>query len=203
MFIEKLYKPLAQAFLATGYTQPTAFQEACIPKINAGNDIFGVAAEGSGKTTCIVLATINKLKQAFEDAPRALIIVSTKDEVLAIAEQFSVLAEYTDLRWAIAHERGDIDLQKEEIYVGTDIVIGTPKRLQEIYFKNSLNLNKIKLFIIDDAEKMVAQGMQGPIDRMGESITKCQHLVFTNNLNERVERLTEKFMEKAIVVEIE
>jgi ATP-dependent RNA helicase RhlE len=120
-----------------------------------------------------------------------------------LQEQFSILAANTTLRWTIAHDKGNIDLQKEEIYVGTDIVIGMPKRLQEIYFKNSLNMNKIKLFVIDDAEKMVAQGYQGPIDRLGESVTKCQHLVFTNDLNEKVERLTEKFMEKAIVVEVE
>jgi ATP-dependent RNA helicase RhlE len=72
MFIEKLIKPLATAFLAAGYTEPTEFQSICMPKINAGNDIFGVAADESGKTTCIVLATINKLKEEFEDAPRTI-----------------------------------------------------------------------------------------------------------------------------------
>ena len=95
-----------------------------------------------------------------------------------------------------------LDSQIEAIYKGTDIVIGTPKRLLDIYFRNNFNLNKIKLFAIDDAEMMIKNAWQGQIDRLGLSLPKCQHLVFTNQLTDRVEKLIEKFIVSPFIIEV-
>ena len=100
----------------------------------------------------------------------------------------------TKLRIHTAHEGGKIDKQNEDIYIGADVVIGTPKRIMEIYFRKNINITKVKLFAIDDTELVVKNLHQGYIHRLADSLPKCQHLIFTNAYSERIEAMIEKFM---------
>ncbi|MBC7694563.1 MAG: DEAD/DEAH box helicase [Burkholderiales bacterium] len=203
MFKEKLNKKLAALLSEHGFEEPLEMQLKCIPKINGGSDVIGIGPEGCGKSSTIIISAIQKLTAAFEDAPRALIIVADEAKVLAMLEQFKLLSYNTDLRAEAVFEGGKIDKQTEAIYFGTDIVIGTPKRVMEIYFKKNFNLNKIKLFVIDDAEMAIKNAAHGQIDRMALSLPKCQHLVFANELNEKIEKLIEKFIVAPVIVKIE
>lgn len=203
MFKEKLNKKLATALLENGFEEPKPMQLKCIPKINGGSDLIGIGPKGCGKSSTIIITAIQKLGRAFEDAPRALIIVSDEVQALEMKEQFKLFSYNTNLRAEVAFEGGKIDAQTEAIYFGTDIVIGTAKRVLEIYFRKNFNLNKIKLFVIDDAEMVIKNGLQGQIDRLALSLPKCQHLVFTNELNAKIERLIEKFIVAPIIVEVE
>ena len=203
MFKEKLNKKLAAALLENGFEEPKEMQLKCIPKINGGSDVIGIGPNNCGKSSAIIIGAIQKLGRAFEDAPRALIIVSDEVKALEMKEQFKLFAQGTDLRAELAFEGGKIDAQTEAIYFGTDIVIGTAKRVLEIYFRKNFNLNKIKLFVIDDAEMIIKNSLQGQIDRLALSLPKCQHLVFTNELNPKIEKLIEKFIIAPIVIEVE
>jgi ATP-dependent RNA helicase RhlE len=203
MAIEKLYKPLAEAMHEAGYAEPKELLLKSIAKINAGADIYGIGPKNCGKTTTAVIATIQKLKERWEDAPRALIIVSSKENAIAMKEQFQLLGKNTNLRAACVFEDAPIHKQFDEIYVGVDVVIGTAKRTMEIYFKQGLNINLLKLFIIDDAEMIVKQSLQGQIDRLILSLPKCQHLVFTDELGPKVEKLTEKFIKSPATIAVE
>jgi len=109
-------------------------------------------------------------------------------------EQFDLFATDTGLRINSAFEDGNIDEQSIKIYEGTDVLIGTAKRMLDIYFSRSLNLNKIKLFVIDDPEWVIKNSWQGQIDRLALSLPKCQHLVFTKEMNEKIEKLISKFI---------
>ncbi len=203
MFKEKLHKNLASSLEEHGFIEPKAIQLKSLSKINAGQDVIGIGPDHTGKSTTIVISAIQKLKHAFEDAPRVLILVADADMALAMKEQFLLLSKHTDLRIHCTHEGGKIDKQGEEIYSGSDIVIGTPKRSFDLYLKQHLNLNKIKLFVIDDAELMIKLAYQGQIDRLILSLPKCQHLVFTNNYDDKVERLIEKFIVAPAIIEVQ
>ena len=203
MFKEKLNKKLATAITEHGFEDPKPMQLKSIPKINGGSDLIGIGPKGCGKSSTIIITAIQKLVNAFEDAPRALIIVSDEVKALEMKEQFKLFSYNTDLRSEVAFEGGKIDAQTEAIYFGTDVVIGTAKRVLEIYFRKNFNLNKIKLFVIDDAEMIIKNGLQGQIDRLALSLPKCQHLVFTNELTPKIEKLIEKFIIAPIVIEVE
>lgn len=194
IFTEKLNKNLAKSLLAHQFAEPLELQATAIRKINSGADVVVEAPAGSGRSSTIVISTLHRLQSAFEDAPRALIIVAGKEEAIAMKEQFALLGSYTNLRVHAAHEGEKIDKLAESIYFGADVVIGTPSRVLELYFKKNLNINKIKLFAIDDAEMMIKNANQGQIDRLALSLPKCQHLVFTSNYSAKVERLIEKFI---------
>ncbi|MDP1803365.1 MAG: DEAD/DEAH box helicase [Bacteroidota bacterium] len=202
MFKEKLHKKLSQALLLNGFEEPKALQLKCLPKINGGFDVIGIGPVNSGKSTLSVITAIQKLQYAFEDPPRALILVANKEKALAMLEQFNLLTKETDLRALAIFEEGKIDEQTVDIYAGVDLVIGTANRIMDIYFKRTLNLNKIKLFIIDDAQSMIDNRWQGQIDRLALSLPKCQHLVFTTGLNEKIEKLISKFIVSPQIIEV-
>lgn len=202
MFKEKYNKRLAAALTLNGFEEPKEMQLKAITKINGGFDVIGIGPLNSGRTSLIVMSTVHKLQRAFEDAPRALILVSDMEKALAMKEKFLLFAKDTDLRIYSVSEEGKIEKEAAEIYVGTDILIGTPKRILDLYFVRNLNLNKIKLFAIDDAEMMIKIAAQGHIDRLALSLPKCQHLVFTDNYNEKVEKLIHKFIVAPQIIEV-
>ncbi len=202
MFSEKLIKPLSSALLEAGIENPLPLQEQLLSKINGGFDVYGVGPDGIGKTTLAIISIINKLKQEFEDAPRALIIVASAERATELQERFLLLGKNTSLRYKLAVDGGKIEKQFEDIYFGADVVIGTTKRIMDIYLRYNLNVNKLKIFIIDDAEAQVKQALQGQIDRLSQSLPKCQHLVFTNELTPRVEKMSSTFMINPHLVEI-
>jgi ATP-dependent RNA helicase RhlE len=192
--IKKMSKHLANALTENNILEPTVLQQKIISKINSGADLIIESEDNSGKTTALVLTTIHKLKEPFEDAARALIIVPSIDHAIEMENQFKLLSVGTKLRIHTAHEGGKIDKQNEDIYIGADVVIGTPKRIMEIYFRKNINITKVKLFAIDDTELVVKNLHQGYIHRLADSLPKCQHLIFTNAYSERIEAMIEKFM---------
>ena len=202
MFKEKLNKKLVVALFNNGFEEPKELQLKCIPKVNGGLDLVGIGPAKSGKSTMAVISAIQKLQYAFEDPPRVLILVASKEKALAMEECVKLLAQETDLRTYCVYEEGKIDEQTVDIYAGTDILIGTANRIMEIYFKRTLNLNKIKLFVIDDAEAMIENRWQGQIDRLALSLPKCQHLIFTKVLNEKIEKLISKFIIAPQIIEV-
>lgn len=203
LFNDKLYKPLSLALAEHGFTAPTPLQEQCLSKINAGQDVIGIGPERAGKSTLIAISTIQKLKEAFEDAPRAFILAANAEKVLTLKTQFELLSPQTNLRVRCAYDGGKITPQGEDIYMGADVVIGTPKQSFELYLKQYLNLNQLKLFVIDDAELMIKYAYQSQIDRLIMSLPKCQHLVFTTDYTPKIERLVEKCMVAPLLMEVQ
>ncbi|GAA4952491.1 DEAD/DEAH box helicase [Algibacter agarivorans] len=201
MPFKKLIQPLKDTLEHKGFEEPLAFQKQILSKIKGGASLFCIAPKGSGKTTSIVLSVIQKLKgEAFEDAPRALIFVKDKQAALDLELEFNVFLRGTDLRVYCAYDEKSIDAQRDEIYVGVDIVIATPKRLNKIFFLNGINLNKLQMFIVEDAEFLFRNNNLGEVTRTPESIGKCQYLVFSTTFDSRFERWRESFMYNAQVV---
>lgn len=195
MAFKKLIEPLRDILKVRGFEEPLAFQDKILPKIKAGDSLFAIAPEGSGKTTSIVLGVIQKLKgRAIGEVPRALIVVKDKQAALELELEFAAFLKGTDLRVYLAYREQNIDDQIEAIYVGVDVVIATPKRLNEIYFRNGINLNNLKLFIVEDAEFLFGNIGFGEVTRMSESIGKCQYLIFTNREDKRLAIWQDSFM---------
>ncbi len=200
MFKEKLNKNLLKALTDLAIEEATPIQKKALSKINSGSDLYINSEEGTGKTTLLLLSCIQKLNYAFEDAPRALIITSSEEKALSCTEQFKKLAHYTDLRVTCVTDSGKIEQQTDAIYFGTDVVIGTTKRLVEIYLKRTFNITKLKLFIIDDVEEVAKQNLMSQLERLSLSLPKCQKLFCSNEYSEKIEKITSKFSEKYLEV---
>lgn len=203
MFTEKLDVQLLESLEENGLTESTELQHVCIPKIKSGRDLVCVANEGTGKTTTIIVSVLQKLKASFDDNPRAIIIVPDSDSANKIKEEFIRLGEYTDLRIHTACEDGKLDNQKDEIYMGSDVVIGTAKRLNQVYSVYGLNLTMAKILAIDDAELVIKSINYTQIDRLAESMPKAQKLVFSSDVNDWIARFADEFMNVQEITEFE
>lgn len=199
----KLSKPLQSVMTELGYLNPKEIQARTMSRIIGGQDLIAVGPEGSGKTTTYVLATLMRIKYAFEEAPRALILVPTKEKVDEVMAQFDLLNRNKTIRIVGIHADDSVEKQVEALTDGVDIVVAVPSRARAVYLKLGLNTNKIQLMVIDDAAEMVKQGMQLPINELANSIQKCQHLVFTEVMHEKLEKMISAFMRFPTLIEVE
>jgi ATP-dependent RNA helicase RhlE len=199
--ILKLNKQLLTAMAEAGYEAPKEIQSKTMSRIIGGQDIIAVGPEGCGKTTTMVLAVLMKLKYA-QDPPRALILVPDKESVLSLVEKFKKFSKNTDLRIIGIHAGVGMESQREDLAEGVDIIIGTPDRILTLYQKSGLNLSKIQMFILDDAELSIKQGFHTPVSQIGESLPKCQHLVFTEVVHEKLLRLTKPILNYPVLIEV-
>ena len=203
MAFKKIQEQLKEVLEQQGIKEPLPFQKAVVPKLKGGTSIFGIAPHGAGKTTSIVISTLQKLNcAAFEEAPRALIFVKDKEAALALQREFERFTRRMDLRIYPVYEEHNIEAQRNEIFEGVDIVIATPKRLSRIFYLNGINLGKLKLFIVDDADFLSKPGPFSDVIRIPESLDRCQYAIFSTKFDGRMERMQELFMANAQVIEV-
>jgi len=201
MFFKKILPQLDTNLQAKEIVEPNDLQKLIIPKIKGGQNVNVLADKGSGKTTIALTMIINKLKYPQGDNPRALIFVKDKDSALKIEEQFNELANRTGLRAYPIFEEQQLDKQKDAIYLGVDLVIGTPKRLSKLYYLNGLNLRELQMFIVEDADFLESSALHSDMIRISESIDKCQYLILSSKTNNRIDRIKASINEKGYRVE--
>lgn len=201
MSFKKLNPEILEALEINKFEAPTPLQTKALPIIKGGANAFCIAKKGSGKTITIVISVLQKLKcKAEGDAPRAIILVETKAEALKLKETFELFIKPRTVRIYTAYDEQTLEQQREEIYYGQDILIATPKRLNKLYLLNSLDLSELKLYVLEDAE-FAEKGLYfAAINRIPESIDKCQYLVFAENLSPRLKRLEDTFMYRSHVI---
>jgi ATP-dependent RNA helicase RhlE len=143
-----------------------------------------------------------KVKYAQGTHPRALILAPTRELAMQIDENISQLAKYTDLRHVAVYGGVGPKTQIETIQKGIDILVATPGRMMDIYLKGDLVLKELKTLVLDEADKMMDMGFMPQIRRMLEVIpNKRQNLLFSATFPEKVERLSDEFLEYPTRVE--
>ena len=203
MFLKKINPGLEKALEEAGLTEPTELQKDSFGTIKSGVDCVLAADASQGKTTAIVINVIQRLEKAFEQSPRALVIVEDKARVLEMLELFKNYGSYTDLRVYGVYEQGDIDYDKNQISVGIDVLVGTPTRLNDMFASAGFDVNRLKMFVVDDTETLLKLRMDSKISRMSNSIAKTQRLFFTDVITERVELLADRLMVEPLFFEMD
>ena len=203
MILKKLNENLQKALIENGLTEANAIQQETFSTLKSGADCIIVAPEGSGKTTTIVLNVIQQLVSEGEESPRALIIVEDKVKVLAMEELFEKLGNYTNLRVYGVHDKGDMEYDKNYISTGIDVLIGTPNKLSEMFTTAGFNVNRLKMFVLDDADPILKLRHETKIMRISNSIAKTQRVIFTETLTERIESLADKMLLEPFLFEME
>jgi ATP-dependent RNA helicase RhlE len=203
MILKKINENLQKALVENGLTEANEMQQETFSTLKSGADCILVAPKGSGKTTTIVLNVIQQLVAEGEESPRALIIVEDKAKVLAMEELFEKLGNYTNLRVYGVHDKGDMEYDKNYISTGIDVLIGTPNKLSEMFTTAGYNVNRLKMFILDDADPILKLRHETKIMRISNSITKTQRIIFSETLTERIESLADKMMVEPFLFEIE
>ena len=107
------------------------------------------------------------------------------------------------IRIVSLHAGATTEQNMNDLAEGSDIVVATPERARAIYLKLGLNLNKVDFFAVDDAQLIIKKSLQLPVVELANSIGKAQHVVFTEVMHPKLEKMIEPFMELAATVEVE
>jgi ATP-dependent RNA helicase RhlE len=200
----KLTRQFINAVEELGFTEPTPIQQRAIPPILSGQQVIGIAPTGTGKTAAYLLPLLQLLKYAQGENARALIIVPTKELVFQVRDQIAELAKYTDLRYVGIYGGIGAKSQIEEIRKGVDLIVATPGRFMEIYFKGEIGVKPMKWLVLDEADKMMDMGFMPQLRNLLEVLPrKRQNLLFSATFSPRVEMLSEEFLEFPMKVEVE
>lgn len=197
-----LNRQILNAVADAGFTVATPIQEKAIAPVLSGQDIFGIAETGTGKTAAYVLPILMQLKYAQFDAARALILAPTRELAMQIAEHVKIFSKYTDLRSVVVFGGIGPKTQIEQIKAGVDIIIATPGRFLDIYLAGHINTQYLKFLVLDEADKMMDMGFIGSIHRILEIVPRRrQNLLFSATMSELVHKIAGDFLKNPTIIE--
>ena len=195
MALGKLRAELQEILPEKGITELNEFQLKIIDAIKSGKNILAEGHEGSGKTTAIYLSVLQKITEASEGSPRAIIVCASDQKAYELHERLEKICRILDLTVDLAHDRGNMLQQRNDIFDGTEIIVGTARRLYDLYIQNGYNVSKLKMFILDDALDIFKNGHKMQISRITESFPKCQYILLSHSFKDRrVEEYLDEFV---------
>ena len=112
-----------------------------------------------------------------EGSPRVLILCLNDEHVRRVSESLTGIVKANDLTVDLITEKGNKLKQRNDLFDGTEIIVGTVKRSTELYFQNGFNMGKIKFVAILDADQMMRNSLKGNLIRLAESLPKCRFLI--------------------------
>jgi len=199
----KLNRQLLNAIEEAGFVEATPIQEKAIGPVLSGQDLFGIAQTGTGKTAAYVLPMLMKLKYAQGENPRALILVPTRELALQIEEQVKLFSTYMDLRTVVIFGGIGPKTQKEQIAKGLDILVATPGRFLDLYLAGDINTRSLQFLVLDEADKMMDMGFIGSIHRILEVVPrKRQNLLFSATMSDLVQKIAGDFLKNPLTIEV-
>jgi ATP-dependent RNA helicase RhlE len=199
----QLNKQLLSAIADLGYTSPSPIQEQAIPVILQGHDVLGIAQTGTGKTAAYLLPLLMKIKYAQGQHIRCLILAPTRELAVQIDAAISDVGKYTDLRHKAIYGGTGTKTQIEALKNGLDILVATPGRFTDLYLKGEIVTKSIQFMVMDEADKMMDMGFMPQIRKILEVIPrKRKNLLFSATFPEKVERLSQEFLESPVRIEV-
>lgn len=191
---KKLYPPLAKQINSLYIDTPNEIQNKAMPKIKSGANVFVMAPDESGKTTLAVIYLLHKLKYELEneDVPRAIVVVPTKEKAIIFRDLINFYGKHAHLRVKCAYSEEDLERQRDDIYHGADVVVGTAKRLGELYSGTGLNIKLLNTLIVDDFDEINKQDALAQIERIALANPKVQKLFFAKTQPSLMCKIIEK-----------
>lgn len=187
---EQLSEHFEHTFAALGIEKASELQENILKKVKAGGDLLLLAPESEDKTFAAALACLQKVPESCEGSPRAILICSTSEKAKKITQFLTVASRRKELMIEAADDSGKQVQQRIHIFEGADIVVGTPKRIYDLYIQNGINLGELKLTILDNADEMTKENLILGMRRLAEGLPRCQRMLFTKEMNPKVERMS-------------
>jgi ATP-dependent RNA helicase RhlE len=203
-----LVAPILKALETEGYTTPTPIQEQSIPHILRGKDLLGCAQTGTGKTAAFAIPILqNLLLQQKEDAYnhdiKALILTPTRELAIQIDESFDAYGKHTGLKHAVIFGGVSQFHQTNELRRGVDILIATPGRLLDLIAQKYVNLNGLKMFVLDEADRMLDMGFIHDVKKIIARLPeKRQTLFFSATMPAEITKLSSSILTNPVRVEV-
>ncbi len=202
---------LVRAVTEHGYTQPTPIQQQAIPAVLAGGDLLAGAQTGTGKTAGFVLPLLQRLAAAPSAQPprsgrkpiRALILTPTRELAAQVEESVRVYGKYSKLASMVMFGGVGIGAQTAALRRGVDILVATPGRLLDHQGQGNLDLSRVEILVLDEADRMLDMGFIRDIRRILSLLPrKRQNLLFSATFSEEIKDLADTLLDDPALIEV-
>ena len=191
---------ILRAVAEQGYQEPTPIQKQAIPVVLAGRDLMASAQTGTGKTAGFTLPLLQLLSNADEQPKgrrpvRALILTPTRELAAQIGENVSDYSKYLNLRSMVVFGGVSINPQMMKLRSGVDVLVATPGRLLDLAQQNAVDLSKVEILVLDEADRMLDMGFIHDIRRVLARLpARRQNLLFSATFSDEIKSLAEKLL---------
>ncbi len=192
-----LAEPILRGVRDAGYEKPTDIQSRAIPLVLDGQDLIGLGQTGSGKTAAFGLPLLHGLVGG-EPGLRAVILVPTRELCVQVAESLRQYATHTGLHVCTAFGGVDLGIQMSAFKRGLDVLVACPGRLIDHLERRHITLERVKMVVLDEADRMLDMGFMPQIRRIFIRLPQeRQNLLFSATMPPEVEHLVKDFLPKA------
>ncbi|WP_439102042.1 DEAD/DEAH box helicase [Congregibacter sp.] len=198
---------LLRAVEKQGYDKATPIQEKAIPLVLEGNDLLAGAQTGTGKTAGFTLPMLQRLQNKYpgngKSFPKALVLTPTRELAAQVHESVRDYGAYLPFRSAVIFGGVSINPQKQKLIKGVDVVVATPGRLLDHVQQRSIDLSKIEILVLDEADRMLDMGFIHDIRRVMKVIPKKrQTLLFSATFSNEIKKLSSEFLENPEQIQV-
>ncbi|MBA2724157.1 MAG: DEAD/DEAH box helicase [Methylibium sp.] len=205
-----LAEPLLKAVSEAGYDTPTPIQRQAIPAVLLGGDLLAGAQTGTGKTAGFVLPMLHRLmaKPAVRDAKgkspvRALILTPTRELAAQVEESVRIYGKHAKLTSMVMFGGVGMQPQVDRLRRGVDILVATPGRLLDHHQQGTLDISKIEIFVLDEADRMLDMGFIHDIKKVLAIVPKHkQSLLFSATFSDEIKTLADRLLNQPQVIEV-
>ena len=204
----KIIAPILKALKEEKYTEPTPIQEIAIPLILNRNDVLGSAQTGTGKTAAFAVPILqhlylDKQQQNHPRIIKSLIITPTRELAIQIGESFDTYGKYTGIKNTVIFGGVKQGAQTNILRSGIDILVATPGRLLDLMDQGYINLNNIRYFVLDEADRMLDMGFINEIRKIIAKLpNQRQSLFFSATMPDTIVALSAKILKNPKKVEV-
>ena len=189
--------------LAAGYTEPTPIQQQAIPPILAGHDLLGIAQTGTGKTAAFILPILQRLLANPGRGVRALILAPTRELAEQIHQATRVYGKRTGVRSVAIYGGVGKPKQVEALRRGVEVVIACPGRLLDLAGDRSIDLSRVEVLVLDEADRMCDMGFLPDIRRILKLVpNRRQTLFFSATMPDEIRQLADGILRDPVTVQI-
>ncbi len=197
---------LLRAIEESGYTTPTAIQAQAIPVVTAGHDLMASAQTGTGKTAAFMLPALNLLATPHEiksRGPRILVLVPTRELATQVNEAARNYGKFIRARTVSIVGGMPYPLQNKLLSQPLDILVATPGRLLDHMERGRIDLSRLQMLILDEADRMLDMGFLPDVERICSQLTaERQTLLFSATLDGDIARVAKQILKNPKTIQV-
>jgi len=197
-------KPILDALQEKGYINPTPIQEQAIPAIVSGRDVLACAQTGTGKTASFSIPVLQRLEESKSTGNiRALILTPTRELAIQVSENLNLYGKKLRTKSTLVFGGVSQVNQVKQIRSGTDIVIATPGRLLDLINQKVVNLSKLNMLVLDEADRMLDMGFIRDVKKILAIIpASSQKILLSATMPEEIQNLVASLLKNPIRITI-
>lgn len=193
---------MQRAIADMGFTEASPIQAEAIPVALSGRDVMGMAQTGTGKTAAFGIPALEQVDAQIKRV-QVLVLCPTRELALQVTDEFEKLAKYKKIKCVTVYGGDPIDRQIRALKAGAHVVVGTPGRIIDHLERGTLQLEHVKVAILDEADEMLDMGFREDIEGILEDLPfDGQTLLFSATMSKPILAIIQRFQNEPVIIKV-